>query len=132
MTLITNQHHYSQRGQLPFHYGEDVSIYADGLFHCDRNLGISRAPLKNQAHQGTSLFMSAVTKQKGCPKGSPWYFRGYLNLWLARSRQGIINVPAIQYPLKWAAFRAFQVLLYLRSNYTLPDDAGLVILDIII
>jgi len=41
---------------------------------CDhnRNLGISRAPLKSQAHQGTSLFTSATTNQRGCSKGSPW------------------------------------------------------------
>jgi len=30
----------------------------------DRNLGISRAPLKNQAHQGSSIFTSATTNQR--------------------------------------------------------------------
>jgi len=38
----------------------------------NRNLKTSRAPLKNQAHQGTSLFTSAATNQRGFPKGSPW------------------------------------------------------------
>ena len=37
-----------------------------------RNLGISRAPLKSQAHQGTSLITSTVTNQMGCPTGSSW------------------------------------------------------------
>src|SRR6218665_395529 len=35
----------------------------------NRNLRPSRAPLKNQAHQGTSLFTSAATNQRGFPKG---------------------------------------------------------------
>ena len=38
----------------------------------NRTLEISRAPLKSQELQGTSLFTSAVTSQIGCPKGSPW------------------------------------------------------------
>ena len=38
-----------------------------------RNLGISRAPLKSQAHQGNRLLTSAATNQKGSPMGSPWY-----------------------------------------------------------
>jgi len=38
----------------------------------NRNLGISRAPLKSQEYQGTSLFTSTATNQRGCPKGSPW------------------------------------------------------------
>jgi len=38
----------------------------------NRNLGISRAPLKSQEHQGTSLFTCTVTNQKRCPKSSPW------------------------------------------------------------
>jgi len=37
-----------------------------------RHLKISRAPLKSQA-QGTSLFMSAATNQRGCPKGIVLY-----------------------------------------------------------
>ena len=36
----------------------------------NRNLGISRTPLKSQAHQDTSLFTNAATNQRGCPKGS--------------------------------------------------------------
>ena len=32
----------------------------------------SRASLKSQAHQGTSLFTSAATNQKGIPKGISW------------------------------------------------------------
>ena len=35
----------------------------------NRNLKIYEAPLKCQAHQGTSLFTSAVTNQRGFPKG---------------------------------------------------------------
>ena len=34
----------------------------------NRNLKSSRAPLKSQV-QSTSLYMSAVTNQRGCPKG---------------------------------------------------------------
>jgi len=36
----------------------------------NRNLHISKAPLKSQA-QSTSLFMSAATNKSACPKGSP-------------------------------------------------------------
>ena len=39
----------------------------------NRNHGISRTPLKSQAHQHTSVFTSAPTKQTGCPKGRLWY-----------------------------------------------------------
>ena len=39
--------------------------------HRNRHLGISRVPLKSQEHQGTSLFTSTATNQRGCPKGSP-------------------------------------------------------------
>jgi len=38
----------------------------------DRNLRISKAPLKSKAHQGISLITSAATNQRGCPKISPW------------------------------------------------------------
>jgi len=37
----------------------------------NRNLGISRAPLKSQVRRGIRLFTSAATNQRGCPKGSP-------------------------------------------------------------
>jgi len=37
----------------------------------NRNLQTSKAPLKSQAH-GTSLFTSAASNQRGCPKNSPW------------------------------------------------------------
>ena|SRR6218665_84159 len=36
----------------------------------NRNPRTSKALLKSQAHQGTSLFTSAVTNQRGLPKGS--------------------------------------------------------------
>jgi len=36
---------------------------------CNCNLQTSKAPLKSQA-QGTSLFTSAVSNQRGCPKDS--------------------------------------------------------------
>ena len=37
----------------------------------NRNLGISRAPLKNQAHQGTmQLIHERCDESKGLPKGS--------------------------------------------------------------
>ena len=36
----------------------------------NRNLQTSKAPLESQA-QGTSLFTSAASSQRGCPKGSP-------------------------------------------------------------
>src|SRR6218665_3956501 len=35
----------------------------------NRNLKTSKALLKSQAHQGTSLFTSAATDQRGFPKG---------------------------------------------------------------
>ena len=35
----------------------------------NRNLKTSKAPLKSEAHQGTSLFTSAATNQRGVPKG---------------------------------------------------------------
>jgi len=34
------------------------------------NIKISKALLKSQAHQGTSLFTSAATNQRGFPKGA--------------------------------------------------------------
>ena len=37
----------------------------------NRNLQTSKAPLKSQA-QGTILFTSAASNQRGCPKNSPW------------------------------------------------------------
>src|SRR6218665_131757 len=37
----------------------------------NRKLQTSKAPLKSQA-QGTSLFTSAVSNQRGFPKNSPW------------------------------------------------------------
>ena len=37
----------------------------------NRNLQTSKAPLKSQA-QGTSLFTSAASNQRGFPKNSPW------------------------------------------------------------
>ena len=37
----------------------------------NRNLQTSKVPLKSQA-QGTSLFTSAASNQRGCPKNSPW------------------------------------------------------------
>src|SRR6218665_2900872 len=39
--------------------------------NCNRKLQTSKAPLKNQA-QGTSLFTSAASNQRGFPKNSPW------------------------------------------------------------
>ena len=35
----------------------------------NRNLKTSKALLRSQAHQGTSLFTSAATNQRGFPKG---------------------------------------------------------------
>src|SRR6218665_682557 len=39
------------------------------LCNRNRNLRTSKALLKSQAHQGTSLFTSAATNQRGFPKG---------------------------------------------------------------
>jgi len=53
-----------------------IQFIRSGLYNAtsqnvrNRNLTISRAPLKSQG-QGTSLFTSAATNQRGCPKGSP-------------------------------------------------------------
>jgi len=43
--------------------------YAKNNRNC--NFQISKAPLKSQAH-GTSLFTSAASNQKVCPKDGPW------------------------------------------------------------
>jgi len=40
----------------------------------NRKLQTSKAPLKSQA-QGTSLFTSAASEQRGFPKNSPWGLR---------------------------------------------------------
>jgi len=45
---------------------------ANTVRYRNRNLKISRAPLKSQAHQGTSLFTRAVTNQRDCSMGRPW------------------------------------------------------------
>jgi len=43
------------------------------LVNCnDRNLRISRVPLKSQAPPGHQLIHERWTNQKGFPKGSPW------------------------------------------------------------
>src|SRR6218665_584836 len=39
--------------------------------NCNRNLQTSKMPLKSQA-QGTCLFTSATSNQRGCPKSSLW------------------------------------------------------------
>ena len=50
----------------------DESIGISQLLTLDtyrnRNLGISKVLLKSQAHQGTSLFASAASNQRACPK----------------------------------------------------------------
>src|SRR6218665_2512369 len=43
----------------------------------NRNLQTSKAPLKSQA-QGTSLFTSAASNQRGFPKNSPWVAQVWL------------------------------------------------------
>ena len=45
----------------------------------NRNLKISKSPLKSQA-QGTSLFTSAASNKRGYPEDSPWdpVTRGYM------------------------------------------------------
>jgi len=42
------------------------------VFIRNRNLEISKAPLKSQGHHSTSLFTSAWTNQRGCSRDSPW------------------------------------------------------------
>src|SRR6218665_1324732 len=44
-------------------------------FQRNRNLRISKALLKSQAHQGTSLFTSPATNQRGFSKGGQEKFR---------------------------------------------------------
>src|SRR6218665_2004247 len=48
----------------------------------NRNLKTSKALLKSQAHQGTSLFTSAATNQRGVPKGG--------------SREAQVRIPEYQ------------------------------------
>jgi len=39
--------------------------------YCNRNLHTSKAPLKSHV-QGTSLFTSAVSNQRGCSENGSW------------------------------------------------------------
>ena len=48
-----------------------VYRWACVIVNRNRKLQISKAPLKSQA-QGTSLFTSAASNQRGSPKKSPW------------------------------------------------------------
>src|SRR6218665_3297917 len=50
----------------------NATFQADVLNHNrNRKLQTSKVPLKSQA-QGTSLFTSATSNQRGFPKNSPW------------------------------------------------------------
>src|SRR6218665_1229809 len=55
---------------LPLH-AQTRHINKDTVHNRNRNLQTSKAPLKSQA-QGTSLFTSAASNQRGFPKNSPW------------------------------------------------------------
>jgi len=55
-----------------------------------------RAPLNSQTHQGTSLFTSAATNQRGRPKGSPWKFTRCLCCF--RFRHNRWSVQRLQVP----------------------------------
>src|SRR6218665_493489 len=47
------------------------AVYLIDMPNRNRKLQTSKAPLKSQA-QGTSLFTSAASNQRGFPKNSPW------------------------------------------------------------
>jgi len=49
-----------------------VSVQCLNLGNLKRNLGISRAPLKNQAHQSTSLFTSKLSHESLTWKVGAW------------------------------------------------------------
>src|SRR6218665_3506060 len=50
----------------------DLGLYRPICYYFrNRKLQTSKAPLKSQA-QGTSLFTSAASNQRGFPKNSPW------------------------------------------------------------
>src|SRR6218665_4069994 len=51
----------------------EISKAGTNVLDCkySRKLQTSKAPLKSQA-QGTSLFTSAASNQRGFPKNSPW------------------------------------------------------------
>src|SRR6218665_169511 len=51
--------------------GYGLFLSEDLGFYRNRKLQTSKAPLKSQA-QGTSLFTSAASHQRGFPKNSPW------------------------------------------------------------
>src|SRR6218665_936420 len=53
------------------HNAEDVKHKQKDYRNRNRKLQTSKAPLKSQA-QGTSLFTSAASNQRGFPKNSPW------------------------------------------------------------
>ena len=54
------------------HLTPSLFVAKRSLFSLNRSLRTSRAPLKSQAHQDTSLFTSAAEHQRGFPNGSPW------------------------------------------------------------
>ena len=58
-----------------------------------RNLKTSKALLKSQAHQGTGLFTSAATNQRGFPKG------------VKRSSGPIYKIKGGDIMLRWVSFK---------------------------
>src|SRR6218665_231715 len=67
----------------------------------NRNLKISKAPLKSQAHQGTSLITSAATNQRGVSKG------GQEKLGGSREAQVLFSEhqEGTEELLRWVSFR---------------------------
>src|SRR6218665_733631 len=54
-----------------FRVAENMTNTCRTFGNRNRKLQTSKVPLKSQA-QGTSLFMSAASNQRGFPKNSPW------------------------------------------------------------
>ena len=68
----------------------------------NRNLKLSKAPLKSQAHQGTSLFTSVATNQRGVSKGSreaqvrfPEYQEGTQSKLAVRPKLGVVQMGKV-------------------------------------
>src|SRR6218665_2129740 len=58
-------------GSLPSEERKEKEYFCHAAHNRNRKLQTSKAPFKSQA-QGTSLFTSAASNQRGFPKNSPW------------------------------------------------------------
>src|SRR6218665_1195320 len=69
-----------------------IDVRCNAVMNRNRNLQTSKGPLRSQA-QGTSLFASAWSNQRGCPTISPW--KAYVRLPEGERRQNCLSTPLI-------------------------------------